>query len=77
MISLPGCPTSTVNCWRGGSLQSRHDIKFEQQFEIKRENNVALAKNTVQIRTLAEAPAPGGAGYGTYFTSGFQSEFTT
>ena len=74
---MPICPTSTVNSWCEDSLQSRHDFRFGQHFEIKRENNAALAKNTAQIRTLAEAPVPGGAGYGTYFTFDFQSEFTT
>lgn len=54
-----------------------HDLEFEKQFESKRAADAILAKNTAQSRSATEAPVPGGVGYGTYFTSDFQSDFTT
>lgn len=53
------------------------DVEFENLFETKRANDYLLAKNTTQTRTVTEAPIPGGVGYGAFYTSDFQSDFTT
>ena len=54
-----------------------HDYEFERLFEEKREQEAAKAKQFSRDNETSDSPVPGGVGYGAYYTSTFQNDFTT
>lgn len=54
-----------------------HDYEFERLFEEKREQEAAKAKQFSRDNETSDPPVPGGVGYGAYYTSTFQNDFTT
>lgn len=56
------------------SAKNGHDYEFESKFEAKRlaEKNNAQTNNSMARN---QSPVPGGAGYGTFYTYDFQTEF--
>lgn len=59
------------------SLKNGHDYEFETKFEQKRLSDALMSKGVMQVDSESNTPIPGGVGYGAYFTSDFQSDFTT
>ena len=63
--------------WPLFSLKNGHDYEFETKFEQKRLSDALMSKGVMQVDSESNTPIPGGVGYGAYFTSDFQSDFTT
>lgn len=59
------------------SEENGHDYEFERLFEEKRANDKERAEKANQTKSLRDMPIPGGVGYGVFYTSSFQSDFTT
>lgn len=60
------------------SAQNERDYELEKQFEAHRSAQKEASRKDYQVQTASSyMPVPGGVGYGAYYKSSFQNDFTT
>ena len=60
------------------SAQNERDYELEKQFEAQRSAQKEASRKDYQVQTASSyMPVPGGVGYGAYYKSSFQNDFTT